>query len=111
MTIMCILSKNMVEPGTVYIAICYLSPAEGEDFTLSRNEEVFGIGAANGNTMSILVDILPDPLVERTECFTLAGTIGTPAAPGSTFVGGDVTICINDNNSKCVHDCCFSLTA
>ena len=99
----------MVEPGPVCIAICYLSPAEGEDFTLSRNEETFGIGAANGNVMSVLVDILPDPLVERTECFTLAGAIGTPAAPGSTFVGGDVTICINDNNSKCVHDCCFSL--
>ena len=111
MIIMCILSKNMVEPGTVYIAICYLSPAEGLDFNLPRTEETFGVGAANGNTMSIIVDVLNDLLVEGTECFTLSGAIGTPAASGSRFVGGDVTICIDNNNSKCVHDCCFSLTA
>ena len=100
-----------IEPGTVYIAICYLSPAEGQDFTLNRSEVTFDIGANNGNTINVFVDVLDDLLVEGTECFTLAGAISNTAAPGSSFVGGDVTVCINDNDCKCVHGCCFSLIA
>ena len=84
----------------MYIAICYLSLAVGQDFTLSRSEVTFDIGANNGNTLSVFVDVLDDLLVEGTECFTLSGSTASQAAP---FVGGDVTVCINDNDCKCVH--------
>ena len=71
-----------------------------EDFTLLRSEVTFVIGANDGNTITVLVDVLDDLLVEGTECFTLSGGIGSPAAPGSSFVGGPVTVCILDNDGK-----------
>ena len=90
-----------IEPGTVYIAICYLSPAEGQDFTLNRSEVTFDIGANNGNTINVFVDVLDDLLVEGTECFTLSGSISTTtAAPGASFVGDPATVCILDNEGK-----------
>ena len=91
-----------IEPGTVYIVICYLSPAEGQDFTLSRRVMTFDIGANNGNTISVFIDVLDDLLVEGTECFTLSGSTASNQAAAS-FVGGDVTVCIDDNGCKCVH--------
>ena len=72
----------------------------GEDFILLRSEVTFDIGANDGNTINVLVDVLDDLLVEGTECFTLTGGIGSPAAPGSSFVGGPVTVCILDNDGK-----------
>ena len=74
--------------------------AVGEDFILLRSEVTFDIGANDGNTINVLVDVLDDLLVEGTECFTLTGGIGSPAAPGSSFVGGPVTVCILDNDGK-----------
>ena len=101
---------NQVE--CIYVVICYLPLAEDQDFTLIRNAVTFAIGANDGNTISILVDVLDDLLVEGTECFTLSGAISTTtAAPGSTFVGGTVTICIADNDCKFVYGCSWSLTA
>ena len=74
----------------------------GQDFTLSRNKVTFDLGANDGNSVTVLADILDDCLVEGTECFTLSGGIGSPAAPGAVFIGDPVTICIPDNDSKCV---------
>ena len=74
--------------------------AVGEDFILLRSEVTFDIGANDGNTINVLVDVLDDLLVEGTECFTLTGGIGSPSAPGSSFVGGPVTVCILDNDGK-----------
>ena len=95
------------EPGRVYIytyvVICYLSLAEGQDFTLSRSEVSFDQGAGDGNTISVFVDVLDDLLVEGTESFTLSGSIGSPAASGSTFVGGPVTVAILDDDGKIMH--------
>ena len=92
--------------------IYFLSLTVGLDFNLSRTEVTFDVGANDGNTINVFVDVLDDLLVEGTECFTLAGAISTTtAAPGSTFVGGGVTVCIADNDCKCVHGCCFSLIA
>ena len=79
---------------------CFLSLAVGQDFTLSRTEVTFDQGANDGNFIIVSVDVLDDLLVEGTECFTLSGSIGSPAAPGSTFVGGPVTVCILDNEGK-----------
>ena len=91
---------NQVE--CVYVVICYLSLAEGQDFTLSRSEVTFDQGAGDDNGISVFFVVFDDLLVEGTECLTLSGSIGSPAASGSTFVGGDVTVCIADNDCKFV---------
>ena len=97
---------NQVE--CVYVVICYLSLAEGQDFTLSRTEVTFDVGANDGNIISVFVDVLDDFLVEGTESFTLSGAISTTtAANGSTFVGGAVTVSIADNDCKFVYGCSF----
>ena len=75
----------------------------GQDYNLPQIIEVtFDVGASDGNTINLLINVLDDLLVEGRECFTLSGGIGSPAAPGSTFVGGPVTVCIEDNDCKCV---------
>ena len=82
----------------------FLSLTVGSDFTLSRTEVTFDIGANNGNTITVFVDVLDDPLVEGTETFTLSGAISTTiAATGSTFVGGGVTVTILDNDGKIMY--------
>ena len=91
---------NQVE--CVYVVICYLSLAEGQDFTLSRSEVTFDLATTIPGSITVFVDVLDDLLVEGTESFTLSGGIGSPAAFGSTFVGGDVTVAILDNDCKCV---------
>ena len=78
------------------ILCCFLSLAVGQDFTLSRTVITFDIGANDGSTMTVFVDLL----VEGTECFTLSGSIGSPAAPGASFVGDPATVCILDNERK-----------
>ena len=47
--------------------------------------------------------------MEGTECFTLSGSIGSPAAPGASFVGGPATVCILDNEGKTVSVIVFSV--
>ena len=89
----------------IYVVTCYLALAEGADFTLLRNDVTFDVGADDGNVINLLINVNDDLLVEGRECFTLSGGIGSPAAAGSTFVGGDVEVCIEDNDCKCVHDC------
>lgn len=74
----------------------------GQDFNLRRTEVTFDLGTNPGNTINALIDVLDDPLVEGTECFTLSGGIGSPAAPGSSFVGAPVTVCIEDDDCKFV---------
>ena len=72
----------------------------------------FDTGANDGNTITVFVDVLDDLLVEGTECFTLSGGIGSPAAPGSSFVGGPVTVCILDNDGKtCIRFSIFGSAA
>ena len=93
-----------IEPGTVYL-YCYLlslSLAEGQDFTRSRTEVTFDQGANDDNSITVFIDVQDDFLVEGTETFTLSGGIGSPAAPGSIFVGGDATFCVADNDCKFV---------
>ena len=81
--------------------IYFLSLTVGLDFHLSQTEVMFGVGGNNGNTISVFVDVLDDLLVEGTETFTLSGAISTTlAASGSTFVGGDVTVTILDDDGK-----------
>ena len=95
----------------IYVVTCYLALAEGQDFTLLRRDVTFDIGASDGNVINLLINVLDDLLVEGRECFTLSGSIGSPAAAGSTFVGGDATVCIVDNDCKCVHSYAFCPTA
>ena len=91
--------------------IYFLSLTVGLDFYLSRTVVMFGIGGNNGNTITVFVDVLDDLLVEGTESFTLSGAISTTtAAPGSTFVGGPVTVFIADNDCKFAHCCYFIQT-
>ena len=81
--------------------IYFLSLTVGQDFTLSRTEVTFDLGANDGNTITVFVDVLDDLLVEGTETFTLSGAISTTtAASGSTFVGGPVTVTILDDDGK-----------
>ena len=63
--------------------------------------------------MTVFVNVLDDLLVEGTECFTLSGSIGSPAATGASFVGGPATVCILDNEGKTVsmNGCIFSSAA
>ena len=90
--------------------IHFLSLTVGQDFTLSRTEVTFDLGANDGNTITVFVNVLDDLLVEGTECFTLSGAISTTtAAPGSIFVGGPVTVCIADNDCKFVCGCSFHI--
>ena len=70
----------------------------GEDFTLSQSEVTFDIGANDGNTITISVDVLDDFLVEGTETFTLAGGISNTAAAGAVSVGGPATVSILDDD-------------
>ena len=93
-----------------YVVTCYLALAEGADFTLLRNYVTFDIGANDRNVINLLINVLDDLLVEGRECFTLSGSIGSPAAAGSRFVGGDAEVCIEDNDRKCVHSCSFCPT-
>ena len=89
----------------------------GQDFNLSQSEVTFELGANDGNTITVFVDILDDLFVEGTESFTLSGSIGSPSAPGSgstsgqdsgsgsegsqaAFVGGPVTVSIFDDEGK-----------
>ena len=81
----------------------------GQDFNLSQSEVTFELGANDGNTITVFVDVLDDLFVEGTESFTLSGSIGSPSASGSgntsgqdsdsgsegsqaAFVGGPVTV-------------------
>ena len=41
--------------------------------------------------------------MEGTEFLTLSGSIGSPAAAGSSFVGGPVTVNILDNDGKIMY--------
>ena len=84
----------------------------GQDYNLPQIIEVtFDVGASDGNTINLLINVLDDLLVEGRECFTLSGGIGSPAAAVSTFVGADAEVCIEDNDCKCVHSCTFCPTA
>ena len=77
----------------------------GEDFTLSRSEVTFDIGANDGNTITVIVDVLDDLLVEGTETFTLTGGIRSTAAAGAVFVGGPATVSILDDDGKFGYNC------
>ena len=79
---------------------CILSPAVGQDFSLSRTEVIFGMGANSGSSINILVQILDDTLVEGTENFTLTGSVAPPASFGSS-----ITVSIIDDDGKCVCLC------
>jgi len=71
----------------------------GTDFVLVLNQVTFDIGASDGNSMSVLINILDDLLVEGTETFTLTGSVVTTGTI-ATFVGGSATITILDNDGK-----------
>lgn len=81
---------------------CFPSLAVGEDFTLSPTEVTFVIGANDGNTRSVFVDVLDDDDVEGTESFTLSGSTSSPEA---VFVGGPATVSILDDDGKFGSDC------
>jgi len=66
---------------------------------LVLNQVTFDIGASDGNSMSVLINILDDLLVEGTETFTLTGSVVTTGTI-ATFVGGSATITILDNDGK-----------
>ena len=107
--IMCTISLETLHICLVLLLYAVSFHLVSEDFTLLRSEVPFVIGANDGNTITVLVDVLDDLLVEGTECFTLSGGIGSPAAPGSSFVGGPVTVCILDNDGKtCIRFSIFS---
>ena len=84
---------------------------EDQDFTLSRTEVTFDVGANDGNAITVFINVQDDFLVEGTETFTLSGGIGSPAASGSTFVGGDATVSIADNDCKFVWMMAYSSLA
>ena len=67
----------------------------GQDFNLSRTEVTFGIGTNDGFIITIFASILDDPLVERTESFTLTGSVAPPAS-----FSGSITVSIIDNDGK-----------
>ena len=71
----------------------------GTDFVLVLNQVTFDIGASDGNSISVLINILDDLLVEGTETFTLTGSVVTTGTI-ATFVGGSATITILDNDGK-----------
>lgn len=75
----------------------------GQDFILSRTEVTFDEASQDGNTIAVLVDVINDPFVEGTETFTLSGAMGVPAADGTVFVGGPVTVTILDDDGKIVY--------
>jgi len=75
----------------------------GPDFVLLRDEVTFDMGANDGNTINAFIDIVDDLMVEGTEFLTLSGSIGSPAATGSSFVGGPVTVTILDNDGKIMY--------
>ena len=79
---------------------CILSPAVGQDFSLSRTEFTFDAGSNSGNSINIFVQILDDTLVEGTENFTLTGSVAPPASFGSS-----ITVSIIDDDGKCVCLC------
>ena len=83
----------------MHILSCFTPFAGGADFMLVRDEVTFDIGANDGNTISVPINILDDMLVEGTETFTLTGSVVT-SGTGATFVGGSVTISIVDNDGK-----------
>jgi len=66
---------------------------------LVRGEVTFDIGANDGNTISVPINILDDPDVEGTETFILTGSVVT-LGTGATFVGGPATVSILDNDGK-----------
>ena len=71
----------------------------GQDFTLSQTEVTFDLGANDGTSMTVFVDVLDDLLVEETENIVLSGSVAAPAS----FVGGPATVRILDDDSKCVY--------
>ena len=74
-----------------------ISFAGGSDFVLARNEVTFDIGANDGNTISLVIDILDDRIVEGNETFTISGSV---SAAGATFVGGPAIVTIVDDDGK-----------
>ena len=75
------------------------SLTDGSDFILQRNEVTFDLGANDGNTISLIIDILDDRVVEGTETFTLSGSVVTTGTI-ATFEGGPATVTILDDDSK-----------
>jgi len=73
--------------------------AGGTDFVLARDEVTFDAGANNGNTISIRIEIWDDLSVERTERFTLTGSVVTTGYIG-VFVGCPATVSILDDDGK-----------
>jgi len=59
----------------------------------------FDLGANDGNTISLIVDILDDRVVEGTETFTLSGSVVTTGTI-ATFEGGPANVTILDDDSK-----------
>ena len=56
----------------------------------------FDVGAIDGTTLTVIVDILDDLLVEGTENIVLSGRVASPAS----FVGGPATVSILDDDGK-----------
>ena len=69
------------------------------DYNLVRNEVTFDQGANNGNTISLVIDIIDDLFVEGTETFTISGSVN---APQTSFASGQDTavVTITDNDCK-----------
>ena len=57
---------------------------------------IFDPGANNGTTVTVIVDILDDLLVEGAENIVLSGRVPSPAS----FVGGPATVSILDDDGK-----------
>jgi len=69
------------------------------DYNLVRNEVTFDQGANNGNTISLVIDIIDDFFVAGTETFTISGSV---TAPQTAFASGQDTavVTIADNDCK-----------
>ena len=66
---------------------------------LAAELATFDLGANDGNTISLIIDILDDRVVEGTETFTLSGSVVTTGTI-ATFEGGPATVTILDDDSK-----------
>ena len=55
-------------------------PPQVGDFSLTRTEVTFDLGANDGNRISVPIDVFDDPIIEGTESFTVSITMVDPSA-------------------------------
>ena len=76
-------------------------PPQVGDFSLSRTEVTFDVGANDGNTITVIADVFDDLIIEGTESFTLSITMVDPPAGVTVDPNGNTaTINILDDDGK-----------